>query len=78
LGKGENIRNPTQLPLIIPDVPHGTILPITASSQPAQMLFHGIWLISERARQCVMLWGIIFVILSLLQEASTAALWTCL
>ena len=67
--KVKNTCNPTQLPLIIPDVPRGTILSVTASSQAVQMLFHGIWLISEYVQQFMTLWGLIFIILLLLQEA---------
>lgn len=70
LVKGKNTCNPTQLPLIIPDVPHSTILSVAASSQAIQMLFHGIWLISEYMQQFMMLWDLIFIILSLLQDAS--------
>lgn len=63
--KGKNAHNPTQLSLIIPDVPHGTILLDTT----VQMFFHGIWLINEYVQHFVMLLDLIFVFLSLLQEA---------
>lgn len=55
-----------------------TILSLTASSQAVQMLFHGIWLISEYVQQFMMLWGLIFCYPLTLERSSTASLWTCL
>lgn len=53
---------------IIPDVPHSTALPVTASSLAAEKLLHGMCLTGERTPQILMLWGLVPIIHSLYKK----------